>query len=89
MRQGLYDNLSNKCKSVIKTNNPEESIKKISNLKLPGSSNKLGKDAAFKIYNLYSDESVEYKQITYQNDINKYKNKVNNNIKKAEKYSKQ
>jgi len=88
MRQGLYDNLSNKCKNTIKVNNPEISINIISNMKLPGSNDKIGKESALKIYNLYSDESVEYKSSNYQNNINKYKTKVKHNINIAEKYSK-
>jgi len=88
MRQGIYDNLSNKCKSTIKSNNPEISIDIISNFKLPGYNNKIGKEGAMKIYNLYSDESVEYKSSNYQNNINKYKTKIKRNINIAEKYCK-
>ena len=86
MRQGLYDGLSNKCKNTIKLNNPEVSIDIISNMKLPGSSSKIGKESALKIYNLYSDESVEYKPSEYRNNINKYKGKVKKNINTAQKY---
>jgi hypothetical protein len=88
MRQGLYDILSKKCINTIKTNDPKESINIISNMKLPGSSNKIGKDSAFKIYKLYSEESVEYKSSEYRNNINSYKKKVNNNINVAQKYCK-
>jgi hypothetical protein len=86
MRQGLYEILSNKCKSTIKVNEPNVSINIISNMKLPGSTCKIGKESALKIYKLYSDESVEYKSSNYQNNINKYKSKVKHNINIAEKY---
>lgn len=88
MRQGLYDNLSKNCKDIIKQYSPENSIDIISNMKLPGNSNKIGKDSALKIYNLYSDESVEYKSSEYKNNITKYKKKVRNNVNISEKYCK-
>ena len=85
MRQGLYNDLSNKCKNTIQLNNPQASIDIISNMKLPGSTNKIGKESALKIYNLYSDNSVEYKSSEYRNNINKYKKKVQKNINIAKK----
>jgi hypothetical protein len=87
MRQGLYDNLSNICKSTIKSNTPDDSINIIANMKLPGSSDKIGKDSAYKIYNLYSDNSVDYDMEKYRNNISSYKKKVRNNINRAKKCS--
>jgi hypothetical protein len=87
MKQGLYDNLSNVCKTTIKNNNPEDSINIIANMKLPGSSDKIGKDSAYKIYNLYSDKSVNYDTEQYKYNISSYKKKVKNNINRAKKYS--
>jgi hypothetical protein len=80
MRQGLYDKLSNKCKNTINLNNPVDSINIISEMKLPCSNSKIGMKDALKIYNIYSDESVEYKSSKYKNNINKYKDKVKENV---------
>jgi hypothetical protein len=88
MHNGLYDNLSNKCKSAIQSNSPEDSIKIISKIKLPGKSDTIGTANALKIYNLYADNSVEYNPSKYQNNINSYKNAVKNNKNKAKKYCK-
>ena len=85
MRQGLFDGLSTKCINTIKTNDPNSSINIISKMKLPGSSEKIGKDDAFKIYKIYADHSVEFKSSRYKSNINGYKKKVNNNINVAEK----
>ena len=87
MHNGLYQNLSNKCKSVITSNNPNQSINLISKMKSPGSGEKIGREKSLKIYNAYSDSSVNYDSKKYQNDISSYKNKVNSNIKKAERIS--
>jgi hypothetical protein len=87
MQDGLYKNLSNKCKSVIKNNNPNQSINLISKMKSPGNGEKIGREKALKIYNAYSDNSVNYDSNTYKNNISSYKNKVNSNINKANKYA--
>ena len=83
MRQGLYDNLSNKCKTAIKQNNPGDSVNIISNMKIPGSGEKIGKTKAIEIYKLYSDESVKYDTNKHKNNINSYKNEVKKNINKT------
>lgn len=88
MQQGLYDNLTKKCKNTIKNNNPKESINIISDMNLPGKKNKIGNENALKIYKVYADESCKYNSTLYKNDINSYKKKVNNNINEAKKYSK-
>jgi hypothetical protein len=85
MRQGLFDGLSTKCVNTIKNNDPSSSINIISKMKLPGSSEKIGKDNALKIYKIYADDSVEFKSSRYKSNINNYKKKVNNNISIAEK----
>ena len=88
MHNGLYDKLSIKCKSTIKSNSPQNSINIISNMKLPGKSESMGKNNALKIYNLYSDHSVEYNSSKYRNNINSYKKSVQNNTNTARKYCK-
>ena len=84
MKSANFDDLTKQCKSIIQNNSPEDSMKKISNLKL-SDNKKVGKETAFKIYNVYSDESVKYNSKTYENNINQYKNKVNLNVEKAKK----
>jgi hypothetical protein len=88
MHNGLYDKLSSKCKSTIKSKSPQNSINIISNMKLPGKSNSMGKDNALKIYNLYSDHSIEYNSSKYKNNINSYKDSVQSNKNIANKYCK-
>jgi hypothetical protein len=48
----------------------------------------MGKETALKIYNIYSEDSVNYDSKKYQTNINSYKEKVNKNIKIANKHSK-
>ena len=83
MHDGLYQDLSNKCKSVITKNDPNKSINLISKMKSPGNGEKIGKEKAVKIYNAYADNSVNYDSKKYKNNISSYKNKVNSNIVKA------
>jgi hypothetical protein len=78
-----YEKLSNKCKTIIKNKSPEQSIKKISDLKSPTTGEKLGNANALKIYTSYSNESVNYDSNLYQNNINSYSNSVNSNIERA------
>lgn len=82
-----YDTLTQKCKNIIKNNDPEKCIDKISNMRSPGDGKKLGTDIALKIYNAYSSESVSYDSNKYKNNINDYKKDVNANINKANKYT--
>lgn len=83
MTNGLYDNISKNCKNIISNNNPKNSINIISNMVIPGSNVKIGKDSASQIYKTYADNSVEYNNNKYKNNINKYKTKVDSNINKA------
>lgn len=80
--------LAHECQNIIKNNSPEKSIDLISNIKHSVSGEKFGKEKALKIYYLYSDQSVEYDVEKYRFNISKFTNKVNSNIKKAEKYCK-
>jgi hypothetical protein len=82
----MYDELSNKCISIISKNSPEKSIDKISKLNLPGENIKFGKSSAFKIYKDYVKHSVVYDEDKYKNNINAYKSKLNKNIKIAREY---
>jgi hypothetical protein len=86
--QGLVNKLTNKCIDIIKNNNPDDSLDKISNLRIPGTSDNLGYSTALKIYEHYSNDSVPYSSEEYKNNINEYKDKVNRNIKKARNYAK-
>lgn len=85
MHDGIYQDLSNKCKKIITNNNPSQSINLISKIKSPENGEKLGKEKALKIYNAYSDNSVNYDSNTYKNNISSYKNKVNSNINNVNK----
>ena len=85
MHDGIYQDLSNKCKKIITNNNPSQSINMISKIKSPGNGEKIGKEKALKIYNAYSDNSVNYDSNKYKNNISSYKNKVKSNINTANK----
>ena len=82
-----YADFSNKCKDIIKNNTPEKSLEKISNLKIQNN-NKIGIDNAIKVYKCFSDNSVEWDDAKYSNNITSYKKKVNNNISKVVIHSK-
>jgi hypothetical protein len=79
-----YDKLTNKCKKFISDNDASNAINKISNLKTPNG-NKIGNDAALKIYKIYADESVKYDSKKNQTNISSYKKNVKTNIEKAKK----
>ena len=78
--------ISNKCKIIIKSNNPEKSIMKISNLKL-SDNNSIGKNNALNIYKLYSNDSTEYNSSLYRNKITLYKDKISSNVSIASKFA--
>jgi len=80
MYQGNYDKLTNKCKTIIKNNDPADCIKLIAKLKNPNTNLSIGKNNAYKIYVLYVDESVTYTEKKYGNNITLYKNKIRKNI---------
>ena len=82
------NNITKKCKEIIKNNSPQKSIDIISNIINPVDKNKFGPENALKIYKVLSDDSEEYDINKYKNNINKYKNNVNNNINKASKHAK-
>ena len=85
---GQFNILETKIKNIIKNNDPEKSIKLISEFKLPESNKLIGKDGATKIYRNYAENSVEYDSKKYQNNINSYKQKVDKNISNSRKISK-
>ena len=74
-----YDDLTKKCKTIIRTNNPKDSIEKISKIKNNGSNNIIGSKKALMIYSVYKDDSVKYEPKKYDNNINLYKSKVSKN----------
>ena len=85
---GNYDLLETKIKNIMNTNNPKQSIDLMSKCRLPESNKQIGKEIALKLYNSYSEKSINYDPKKYQTNINSYKEKVNKNIKIANKHSK-
>lgn len=83
MREISYEDLSNKCKNIIKTKPPDIAINMIANLKTTDGKTTLGISIAKKIYKLYGHESVPYSSAKYGENISSYQTKVKNNIKKA------
>jgi transposase-like protein len=84
MNNENFDDITQKCKSIIQKNNPIESINKISKLNLQNGK-KIEKDYALKIYKIYACESIKYGP-KYNNNINLYKKDVSKNIKIATLY---
>ncbi len=82
-----YADLSNECKKIIKNNTPEKSLEKISNIRVQNN-DKLGINNAIKVYKYFSDYSVEWENSKYSNNITSYKKKVDKNINKVVKHSK-
>ena len=80
MYQGNYDKLTNKCKTIIKNNDPDDCIKLIAKLKNPNTNSSIGMSDAYKIYTLYVEESVKYSEKKYGNNIPLYKNKIRKNL---------
>lgn len=85
---GNYDSLETKLKNIMNKNDPKQSIELMSKCRLPRSNKEIGKEKALKIYNTYSENSINYDSKKYQTNINLYKEKVNENVKIATKYSK-
>ena len=85
---GQFNILETKIKNIIKNNDPEKSIKLISEIKLPEGNKLIGKNGALRIYRNYAENSVEYDSKKYQTNINSYKEKVNKNISNSKKFSK-
>ena len=83
MKNGTYEDLSDKCKIIIRNYSPQESIKMISKLQCPTNGEKFGSDTAKKIYTAYSDDSVKYDSNKYRNNINSYTDTVKNNVSKS------
>ena len=83
-----YDDLTKKCKTIIRTNNPKDSIEKISKIKNNGSNNIIGSKKALMIYSVYKDDSVKWEPKKYDNNIGLYKSKVSKNYISAANASK-
>ena len=77
------DNLLDKIIDIIKNNEADVAVSKISKLTNPSINEKIGKKYALKLYILNSSKSVKYDANKYKNNINLYKNKINENIQKA------
>ena len=84
----IFGDLAKKCIKIIENNEPDVAIEKISKIKRPDNNKKLGYDNALAIYKLYHEKSVEYDAEKYKFNISSYQNKLEKNIKKAEKYAK-
>lgn len=76
----LLNNIINQIIDIIKNNNKNVSINKISNLINPVTSKKIGKQDAEKIYLEHCHKSVSYDKYKHKNNINNYVNKVNNKL---------
>jgi len=76
-----YDDLTKKCKTIIRTNNPKNSIEKIS--KIENNKKEIGPKNALMIYSVYKDESVKWEPKKYDNNITLYKSKVAKNYTNA------
>lgn len=76
-----YDTLTKECKNIIKTNNPKNSIEKIS--KIETNKKEIGSKKALLIYSVYKDDSVKWEPKKYDNNINLYKSKVAKNYTSA------
>ena len=72
-----YDNLTKKCKTIIRNNNPKDSIEKIS--KIESNTKEIGTKKALMIYSVYKDDSVKWEPKKYDNNIGLYKSKVSKN----------
>jgi len=79
-----YDNLTNRCKEIIRNKSPNMAIGLISNLKLENG-NCIGKNTAKEIYNIYINDSVKYEPNKYGNNISEYSNKIKKNINRINK----
>lgn len=74
--------LGYKCLKIIKSNDMEDAINKIANLKKEDNE-KIGRKIAIEIYQKYGYTSVKYNMKEHSHNIDKYYDKVNNNIKKS------
>ena len=82
-KKKVVNNIINEIIDIIKNNEPEVAVNKIAKTINPLIQEKIGKKNALKLYILYSDKSVKYDVHKYKNNINSFKDKVNENIKKA------
>jgi len=81
-----FEKISDKCISYIKNETPKNAIEKIRNIEQP-QCGIIGYKNAFNIYKRGADNSVEYNENKYRNNIPEFKNRVNRNIKIAKRAS--
>ena len=77
----LLNNIINEIIDIIKNNNKNLSINKISNLINPITRKKIGKKDAENIYLEHCKKSVSYDKYEHKNNVNDYVKKVNNKNK--------
>jgi ERCC4-type nuclease len=74
--------LGYKCLKIIKSNDMEDAVNKIANLKREDNK-KIGRKLAIEIYQKYGYTSVQYNMKEHSHNIDKYYDKVNSNIKNS------
>lgn len=89
MVQQKYLDKVNQCKKIIENNrdDPEKCIKLICKLNLVKDKNEQLK-CAKDVYEMLSDNSIEYDEKKYRNNITSYNKKLDSNIEKAKKCKK-
>ena len=80
------ENILKKSKSIIKNNSIKNTIKLISEIKIPNSDTNLGKTKAFKIYSEIINRDEKYNSKKNANNISSYTNSINKKIKEAYQY---
>lgn len=74
--------LGYKCLKIIKSNDMEDAINKIANLKKEDNE-KIGRKLAIMIYQKHGNNIIEYNSEEYGHNIDKYNDKINKLKKKA------
>jgi len=77
----LLNNIINEIIGIIKNNNKDVSINKISTLINPVTNKKIGKQDAGRIYLEHCHKSISYDKYKHKNNVNDYVKKVNNKIR--------
>ena len=80
------ENILKKSKSIIKNNSIKNTIKLISEIKMPNSKNNLGTQKAFYIYSEIINKTEKYNSKKHSNNISSYTDSINDKIKEAYKY---
>ncbi len=76
-----HSDFFDECIDIIKANNPEKSLIKISKLTNPKTNKKLGLDKSFEIYKIYIDYSVSYDKKKYSHNVDIWNKKIAKNLK--------